>query len=96
MGGQPSYAQIMAEITVVAEVPILGLRRNDQVSVEDTPLIQALISGGKLRLVCAAQFQEEDWTDGEPGPEPVSNAEARENDRQIRKARARRGSDPAE
>lgn len=41
----------MAEVTVIANLPVLGLRKNQKVTVELTDLIQGAIDGGKLSRV---------------------------------------------
>lgn len=41
----------MAEITVRAETAVLGMRHGDEQTVEDTPFIRKVISGGRLSLV---------------------------------------------
>ena len=49
----------MTEVHVVANLPVLGLRKGQEVTVELTELIQGALDGGKLSLVVP-----------DPAPEP--------------------------
>ena len=48
----------MSEVTVVANLPCLGLERDQSATVELTPMIQGALDGGKLSLVVSDHLTE--------------------------------------
>ena len=62
-GGFHVYPVAMAEITVVANVPCLGLERGQTVTVEDTPMVRGALNNGYLTEILTGDGTE---TEDEP------------------------------
>lgn len=58
----------MAEVTVVANLPCIGMERGQTATVELTPMIQGALDGGKLSLAVSDHLTEI-LTGEDPGTE---------------------------
>ena len=63
-GGFHVYPVAMAEITVVANVPCLGLERGQTVTVEETAMVRGALSNGYLSEVVSDHLVEIPTGDG--------------------------------
>lgn len=50
----------MAEVTVIANLPVLGMERNQRVTIEETPMIRGAINDGKLTEVLPEHLAEDE------------------------------------